>query len=51
MLDEMVLEPAEDLCIQQSPTTPTYSAHTAFSYDAAAVPQSAPTRRLETNMR
>lgn len=46
MLDSMVLDPAE-----QSPATPTYSAHTAFSYDASAIQQSAPTKRFETSMR
>jgi hypothetical protein len=42
----MVLDPAE-----QAPATPTYSAHTAFSYDAAAIQQSAPAKRFETSMR
>ena len=46
MLDGMVLDSAE-----QGPATPTYSAHTAFSYDAAAIPQSVPAKRFETSMR
>lgn len=46
MLDGMVLDPAE-----QCPATPTYSAHTAFSYDAAALQQNTPSKRFETSMR
>ncbi|KAG0598827.1 hypothetical protein M758_12G103500 [Ceratodon purpureus] len=46
MLDGMVLDSAE-----QGPATPTYSAHTAFSYDAAAIPQSVPAKRFESSMR
>lgn len=40
MLDSMVLEPVE-----LSPATPTYSAHTAFSYDTMATLHSAPAKR------
>lgn len=45
MLDSMVLEPVE-----LSPATPTYSAHTAFSYDTMATLHSAPAKR-ETSIR
>ncbi|XP_024364609.1 uncharacterized protein [Physcomitrium patens] len=50
MLDDMVLEPP-DRPVEPSPASPTYSAQNAFGYDAAAVEQSAPTKRFETSVR